>query len=103
MASYTTTPALGSRDRTWGGHTLQQRRGVRYARARDDEALARSSPVTQRAWPVGVRDISRLSPAERAVLWDVGRFRTVETEDLRQARYAGCRNPLQQDLKHLAS
>ena len=103
--------------RAYTAQGLQQRRGVRYDRARDDETLARSSPARQRAWPVGdrepeirpreresrVRDISGLSPAERAVLWDVGRFRTVETEDLRQARYAGCRNPLQQDLKHLAS
>jgi len=98
---------------------LQQRRGVRYDPAQDAQRLARTASVreevarpatdrrsreaqnTERAR--SMRDMSGITSAERAVLWDVGRFRVVAAEDLGYARYAGRPSLLQQDMRHLVA
>jgi DNA-binding MarR family transcriptional regulator len=89
---------------------LQQRKGVRYEPARDDERLARTCPASRHRESEirspqrieRLRDPLGITPTERATLWDIGRFRNVEVEDLRHARYAGHKSPLHRDLKHLA-
>lgn len=108
--------------RAYTAKGLQQRKGVCYEPVRDDERLARSSsnatPVlrsspdrsSEDARDVGVKNLDRasrlrdpdgISPAQRALLWEVGRFRTVAAADLEQARYHGHASLLHQDLKLL--
>ncbi|MCE5306087.1 MAG: hypothetical protein LLG20_00440 [Acidobacteriales bacterium] len=93
---------------------LQQRRGVRYDPTRDAERLARTAAVREEAprQPADsrnverasrVRDAAGITSTERAVLWDVGRFRVVAAEDLERVRYAGRASLLHQDLKHLVA
>ncbi len=89
---------------------LQQRKGIRYEPVRDDDRLARTRPASRQheleaRQPTRIerlRDPLGITATERATLWDIGRFRTVEVEDLRHARYAGHKSPLRRDLKHLA-
>ena len=45
----------------------------------------------------------RLSPAELATMYDVGRFRIVALEDLARHRYAGRGRDLQEDVRALAA
>lgn len=97
---------------------LQERRGVRYEPARDDARLAKTSEVKDRyagqlpprpgrdsniARDRRVRDSFGVSPAERTVLWDAGRFRAIPFSDLAQARYQGQANLALRDVKHLAA
>ena len=100
--------------RAYTAQGLQERRGINYDPVRDREALARTAVVREPvARPVGergdierarrMRDAAGISPAERTVLWDVGRFRVVSAEDLRHARYAGRPSLMQQDVKRLVS
>jgi hypothetical protein len=98
--------------RAYTAKGLQQRRGVGYEPGRDAEALTRTIKDRDARPTPGSRSIERserfrdgagISPAERAVLWDIGRFRVVAAEDLERARYAGHPSLLQQDLKHLAA
>ena len=103
--------------RAYTAKGLQERRGLRYDPARDDDRLAQtishtppfrqpeSVPRDQdrsvHDLPSRVRDITGLSPAHRAVLWDVGRFRAVAVADLERTRYAGHPRLLQRDLNEL--
>ncbi len=100
--------------RAYTAKGLQQRRGVGYELGRDAETLARTVAVREdaaRPTPDSrsikragrIRDATGISRAERAVLWDVGRFRVVAAEDLERARYSGRPSLMQQDLKHLAA
>ena len=100
--------------RAYTAKGLQQRRGVGYEPGRDAEALARTMGTREDAARPDpgsrrierserIRDGAGISPAERAMLWDVGRFRVVAAEDLERARYAGHPSLMQQDLKHLAA
>jgi DNA-binding MarR family transcriptional regulator len=97
---------------------LQERRGVRYDPARDNQRLIKTSEVRDRyagqmparpgheinlAPDRRQRDASGLSPAERTVLWDAGRFRAVPFSDLAQARYQGQTSLALRDVKHLAA
>lgn len=100
--------------RAYTAKGLQERRGIGYDPVRDKEALARTVAVREDA-PRGpaeprsferaerTRDAAGISPAERAVLWDVGRFRVVATEDLERARYSDRRSLMRQDVKHLVA
>lgn len=103
--------------RAYTAKGLQQRRGLRYDPARDDDRLAQTVSHTPpfrppasvprnldkpvRDLPSRIRDVTGLSPAHRAVLWDVGRFRTVAVADLERARYEGHSRLLQRDLSEL--
>ena len=103
--------------RAYTAKGLQQRRGLRYDPARDDDRLAqtvshappfrppesvpRDLDQPARDLPSRVRDSTGLSPAHRAVLWDVGRFRTVAVTDLERTRYGGRSRLLQRDLNEL--
>ena len=103
--------------RAYTAKGLQQRRGLRYDPVRDDERLARTVSHTppfrlpesvprdldqpSRDLPSRIRDTTGLSPAHRAVLWDVGCFRTVAVPDLERTRYAGNSRLLQRDLSEL--
>jgi DNA-binding PadR family transcriptional regulator len=100
--------------RAYTARGLQQRRGVGYEPDRDAAALARTIGVredTARPAPDSrrieraerIRDAAGISSAERATLWDVGRFRVISTDDLERARYAGHPSLMQQDLKRLAA
>ena len=97
---------------------LQERRGVRYDPARDDQRLMKTAEVRDRyagqmpgrpgyetnlARDRRQRDVSGLSPAERTVLWDAGRFRAIPFSDLVRARYQGQTNLALRDVKHLAA
>lgn len=100
--------------RAYTAKGIQERRGVGYDPVRDKEALARTAEVReQSARPIGdrrsieragrVRDAAGISPAECAVLWDVGRFRVIATGDLERARYDGHPRLMRQDVKHLVA
>jgi DNA-binding MarR family transcriptional regulator len=100
--------------RAYTAKGLQERRGIGYDPVRDKEALARTAEVRESTVrPAGdlrnveranrTRDIAGISPAERAVLWDVGRFRVVSAEDLQHARYDGRPSLMHQDMKHLVA
>jgi hypothetical protein len=100
--------------RAYTAKGLQQRRGVDYDPVRDKEALASTAEVREQAVrPAGdvrnverarrTRDAAGVSAAERAVLWDVGRFRVVAVEDLERARYDGRPSLMRQDMKHLVA
>jgi DNA-binding MarR family transcriptional regulator len=97
---------------------LQERRGVRYDPARDDQRLIKTSEVRDRyagqmparpgyetnlARDRRIRDASGLSPAEHTVLWDAGRFRAIPFSDLAQARYQGQTSLALRDVRHLAA
>lgn len=97
--------------RAYTAKGIQERRGVRYEPARDNEALARSAGEPPERTPI-VRDKRRppqdrargldgLNADQRAVLWDVGRFRVVAAKDLVASRYGGQESLLNRDLKHL--
>ena len=115
---YAGTRVKGSHlGRAYTANGLQQRRGLRYDPARDDDRLAQTVSTIppfrapdreprdlERPAPdpaSRVRDTTGLSQAHRAVLWDVGRFRTVAVPDLEHTRYPGHARLLKQDLKEL--
>jgi hypothetical protein len=105
--------------RAYTAKGLQQQKGVRYEPIRDDERLSRSVSDTSRSShdrsservpepavnildrAARLRDREGISSAQRAVLWEAGRFRTVAVSDLEQAQYRGRASLLHQDLKHL--
>jgi DNA-binding MarR family transcriptional regulator len=91
---------------------LQARRGVRYDPARDAERLSRSSldgrtmrerEERENARAARTRTADGLTPAERTILSDAGRFRTVAFADLSKARYNGQASLLERDVKRLES
>lgn len=95
---------------------LEERRGVHYEAVRDFERLVKTLEVCERRAPAHapdrqtnlgrerrLRDISGLSPAERSVLWDAGRFRAISVSDLADARYQGQTRLALRDVKHLAA
>jgi hypothetical protein len=94
---------------------LQERRGIRYDPVRDAERLNRNSidpsPArssrdrqdTEFERANRSRGVDGRTPAERAVLNDVGRFRTVAVADLEQARYQGHRSLLDRDVNRLVA
>jgi hypothetical protein len=69
------TRPIAPRDERWREHALYEVRGSAY----------------------------RLSPAELATMYDVGRFRTVALEDLARHRYAGRARDLGNDVRALAA
>jgi hypothetical protein len=69
------TRLIAPRDERWREHALYRVRGSTY----------------------------RLSPAELATMYDLGRFRTVALEDLARYRYAGRGRDLQEDVRALAA
>lgn len=101
--------------RSYTAKGLQQRKGVRYEPARDDQVLAKLAGDRPSPGREGLQSVERqqpershrlrsqdgLSADERLTLWDIGRFRTVDTADLVQARYGGRDSLLQRDVKHL--
>ncbi len=100
--------------RAYTAKGLQERRGIGYDPVRDKEALVCTAEVREPAVrPAGdlrnverasrTRDAAGISAAERAVLWDVGRFRVVAAEDLEHVRYADRPSLMRQDVKHLAA
>ncbi len=105
--------------RSYTATGLRERRGIRYDPSRDDQQLARTNPSVAhflRPWQDfrspefnsldranRSRDLYGLSPAQLTVMWDVGRFRTIETADLQKVRYPDRPGVLQNDLKHLIS
>lgn len=97
---------------------LQERRGLNYEPARDDERLGRirmdradrsSEPAPQSATAREIDPVTRVrgtdgfTPAERTVLNDVGRFRTVAVADLARARYSGRTSLAERDVNRLVS
>jgi len=94
---------------------LQRLNGVRYDPERDDPRLkqlereAREQPDRQ-ARPLPdlrdrngrAREYERLTESERAVLREVGQFRSVLTEDLVAIRYPGQANRRSNDLHQLS-
>lgn len=97
--------------RAYTAKGIQERRGVRYEPARDGEALARSAGEPPERTPIvrgerrppqdRTRGLDGLNADQRAVLWDVGRFRVVAAKDLVASRYGGKASLLNRDLKHL--
>jgi len=101
--------------RPYTAQGLQERRGVRYDQAADAERLDRArmdrpteepnrAPQNREIDPATrVRGTDGMTPAERAVLSDVGRFRTVAVRDLAHARYGGRGSLLERDVKRLVA
>lgn len=101
--------------RPYTAQGLQERRGVRYDQAADSERLGRARmdrPTDQPTRPpqnreidpaTRVRGTDGMTPAERAVLSDVGRFRTVAVRDLAHARYGRQGNLLDRDVTRLVA
>jgi len=48
------------------------------------------------------RHVYNWSELERAVMVEIGRFRTMDQEDIRRAFYGGVERPFREDLRHLA-
>jgi len=106
--------------REYTAQGLQQRKGVQFDASRDGSTLRRAieNAGFQRPEPYDAtrgrnqespehrenrardRD-SGLSPDQKALMAEVGRFRTVKAEDLIQHRYAGNFNHFQQDIRAL--
>jgi hypothetical protein len=68
--------------------------------ARETPPPARSTDRDLRALRLN-RELSKLSDSERHVMADVGRFRTLAAEDLRQIRYGGDSQALRKDVTRL--
>src|SRR3984893_3895432 len=94
---------------------LQRRKGVTYDPDKDNlrlrEALrqARENPVAplrqvdRRPRENRRREYDGLSLAQRAALWEIGRFRTLLTADFIRIQYQGNRNAWRRDFYALAS
>jgi hypothetical protein len=94
---------------------LQRRKGVQYDPGRDNlrlqEALrqARENPVAplrhveRRPRENRRREYDGLSLAQRAALWEIGRFRTLLAADFIRIQYQGNRNAWRRDSYALAS
>jgi hypothetical protein len=89
---------------------LQQIKGVRYDPARDDSALRRAVERAGIRRPDRVENTrdqrgrhwdreSGLSADQRAVLAEVGKFRTVRVDDLIRHQYAGNTAQFRQDMR----
>lgn len=112
----------GSRiGREYTAQGLQQRKGVQFDASRDSSTLRRAleNAGSQRPDPNDAtrgrnqesserhenrtrdRD-SGLSPDQKVLMAEVGRFRTVKAEDLIQHRYGGNVNHFQQDIRALS-
>jgi DNA-binding MarR family transcriptional regulator len=101
--------------RAYTAKGLQERRGVRYDPTRDAERLGRASIDQPLSPPLRdrqdaeitrtprTRGVDGMTPAERTMLNDVGRFRTVAVADLERARYQGHGSLLQRDVKRLVA
>ena len=103
--------------RAYTAQGVQQRLGVRYEPSRDDSALARALEragvrglrAENRRCDAGgeraprVRDrVSGLSTDQRDTLAEVGRFRTVSSDDLVRYRYSGNSGSFRQDIRVLS-
>ena len=107
--------------REYTAQGLQHRKGVKYDANRDGSALRRalenaglaradlndSKPVRNQDSPEGRESRTRdresgLSPDQKALLAEVGKFRTVKAEDLTQHRYGGNFSRCQQDIRALS-
>jgi hypothetical protein len=91
---------------------LEKRKGVHYEHFRDhlrlEEAArqAREIPLIQRRSDSRERserrrDYDGLSPAQRAALWEIGRFRTVLAADLVRIQYHGDLSAWRRDFQAL--
>jgi DNA-binding MarR family transcriptional regulator len=100
--------------REYTAQGLQKRKGVQYDAGRDDSTLRRALEKAgfQRLEPSGGRTHSPaaretrlrdreggLSPDQKALLAQVGRFRTVKAEDVIQYQYGGSFSQFQQDIR----
>ncbi|MCU1262130.1 MAG: Relaxase/mobilization nuclease family protein [Bryobacterales bacterium] len=104
--------------REYTAQGLQNRKGVRYEPTRDDSVLqqALGRAGFQRRQPSDVRyeetrnapddrharlreRCSGLSPDQNATLAEIGKFRTLKSEDVIQHRYAGNFGRFQQDIR----
>ena len=105
----------GSRlGRAYTAQGLQQRKGVQYAPERDDVAVriaveragvrlpdrSEVSELSNRERRTRDADTG-LSPDQMGTLTDIGRFRTVNVEDLIQHRYAGNAAQFDRDMRVL--
>ncbi|MDX2181137.1 MAG: hypothetical protein SFV18_16200 [Bryobacteraceae bacterium] len=92
--------------RAYTAQGLQQRKSVRYEASRDLERLrgaasaqsARERTVVRRH---PERESHDLSSAQKQVLWEAGRFRTVAVPELARVHYDGKLRNLERDLKNL--
>jgi hypothetical protein len=94
---------------------LVRRKGVRYDPTKDNLRLqeaakqARENPVAlvrrtdPRERANRRREYDGLNPAQRAALWEIGRFRTVLAGDFIRLRYQGDRDAWRRDFNSLAS
>src|ERR1700722_2433240 len=94
---------------------LQRRKGVQYDPGKDSLRLqeaakqARENPVApllrvdprERAYRR--REYDGLSPAQRAAMWEIGRFRTVLAGDFMRIQYQGDRAAWRRDFNALAT
>jgi hypothetical protein len=92
--------------RAYTAQGLRERKGVRYEPARDLERLwATASNQPGRDRRAVVRNIERegldLNAAQKQVLREAGRFRTVAVTDLARVHYEGKLGVLERDLKQL--
>ncbi len=100
--------------REYTAQGLQKRKGVEYDAGRDHSTLRRALEKAgiQRLEPSGDRSHSPgtrenrlrdreggLSPDQKALLAQVGRFRTVKAEDVIQHQYGGSFSQFQQDIR----
>ncbi len=103
--------------RAYTAQGLQERRGIRYDPGRDLDRLRQTdcstpsgegerfdpregpTPPRDRAWRE--RGADGISAAERALLWEAGRFRALSVADIEKAQYQGDARALRRDLKHL--
>ena len=94
---------------------LQRRKGVQYDPDKDNVRLqeaaqqARENPVAPlrrvdpRERANRRREYNGLSPAQRAALWEIGRFRTLLASDFIRIQYQDDRGAWRRDFKALAS
>lgn len=97
--------------RSYTAQGLQQRKGINYDPSRDRDLLLKLAGIPRQEPPATevrepdpngrVRDRDGLTRDQQAVLWDVGRFRTVETTDLARVRYGGRTSLMERDVKQL--
>src|SRR5262245_34564516 len=82
----------------------------REEREQPNERPTRSAPAAPKDRENRTREKSRggrrpysVSPHERETMYDVGRFRVVNTEDLAGLKYLGKEEQMRQDIRHLVA
>src|SRR5260370_16405154 len=93
------------RDIPDGERSVQQGReeGRDRLPARPGDRRETGSSISSRPSPDKLEREYHLIDSERKSLADIGRFRTVSTEDLSQQRYGSNAAKMQQDIRHLSS